>query len=155
MRRQARQWALMSLYALDLGRSRGDRVVPLVLEAFAGPEPIDPNPSWDRAPAYRIWLEERFDEARAFTAELVEGVETHRDGLDDALGRVSRNWRLDRMAVLDRNVLRLAAFELLHHGERTPRKVVINEAVELAKTFGTKESGAFVNGILDRIGRES
>ncbi|MEO1229106.1 MAG: transcription antitermination factor NusB [Myxococcota bacterium] len=155
MRRQARQWALMNLYALDVGRGRAERSVPLVFASFGGSEPIDPNPSWDRHPAYRMWLDERLEEARSFAKELVEGVEAHRDGLDAALGGVSRNWRLDRMAILDRNVLRLAAFELLHHGEKTPRKVVINEAVELAKTFGTKESGAFVNGILDRIGRES
>jgi N utilization substance protein B len=83
----------------------------------------------------------------------VAGVEAALEELDATIGEVSRRWRLERMAILDRNVLRLAAFELLHRADDVPRKVAINEAVELAKTFGSSESGAFVNGVLDRVGR--
>jgi N utilization substance protein B len=86
----------------------------------------------------------------AYLLRLVEGVTNHLAELDALIGRYSEHWRLERMAAVDRNLLRLAAFELLYE-PRVPPKVVINEAVELAKRFGTEASGAFVNGILDRI----
>ena len=83
------------------------------------------------------------------TEELVRGVHAHRAELDDALARISRNWRVERMALVDRNIIRLALYELLHC-ENVPVSVAINEAVELAKRFGTAEGSAFVNGLLDR-----
>lgn len=154
MRRAARQWALMILYGMDLSRVRAERAVELFFRSFGSGEPIDPPPSWDRHPAFRVALEgRRVDEARAWTLDRVSGVEEHRESIDAAISEVSRRWRIERMAILDRNVLRLAAFELLHRQDDVPRKVAINEAVELAKTFGTAEAGAFVNGILDRVGR--
>ncbi|HEX7488531.1 MAG TPA: transcription antitermination factor NusB, partial [Anaeromyxobacteraceae bacterium] len=82
--------------------------------------------------------------------ELVRGVARHRRELDAAIEAVSQNWRLDRMARVDRNVLRLATFELLHRDD-VPVKVAINEAIELGKKFGSESSGAFINGILDRV----
>jgi N utilization substance protein B len=90
------------------------------------------------------------DKALAFARELVTRTAAHRAEIDDLLQTASRNWRGDRMARVDRNILRLAACEL-RHAPDMPVKVVINEAVELAKAFGTGESAAFVNGILDRI----
>lgn len=84
-----------------------------------------------------------------FAASLVDGVRQHRAALDALLGKTADNWTLGRMAATDRNVLRLGAFELLH--TTTPGRVVINEAVELAKRFGSKQSAHFVNGILDRL----
>ena len=75
---------------------------------------------------------------------------THRAELDQRIEATSHHWRVERMAKVDRNVLRLAVFELLFCPQ-TPRKVVLNEAVELAKTFGSEESGAFINGIIDKI----
>jgi len=90
-------------------------------------------------------------QARAFAEELVRGVIAHRAELDAAVQAESQNWRLERMARVDRNVLRVAAWELLHTG--TPARVVINEAVEVARTFGGENSPAFVNGILDRLAR--
>jgi N utilization substance protein B len=86
----------------------------------------------------------------AYLLELVAGVTGHLQELDTLISRYSEHWRLERMAAVDRNLLRLAAFELLYQ-PKVPPKVVINEAVELAKRFGTEASGAFVNGILDRI----
>jgi len=86
----------------------------------------------------------------AYLLELVEGVAAHLEELDALIARHSEHWRLERMAAVDRNLLRLAAFELLYQ-PKIPPKVVINEAVELAKLYGTEDSGAFVNGILDRI----
>jgi len=85
-----------------------------------------------------------------FARELADGVIAHWDEIDEQLAAFSDNWRLGRMAVVDRNILRVGVFELLHV-EGTPPTVVINEAVELAKKFGARESGAFVNGILDRV----
>ena len=78
------------------------------------------------------------------------GAAAHQDELDALIARYSEHWRLERMTVVDRNLLRLAAFELLYL-PKIPPKVVINEAVELAKRYGSDYSGAFVNGILDQI----
>lgn len=92
----------------------------------------------------------RDPQAHAFALELVEGVRGHLAELDALLEEHSHNWRLDRMQRIDRNILRLGAFELKHRPD-IPRKVTINEAVELGKKFGTEESSAFINGLLDRV----
>ena len=89
-------------------------------------------------------------DAVKFARELVDGVQAHRKEIDDLIERHSHNWRLDRMSRIDRNVLRLGVFELKYRPD-IPRKVSINEAVELGKNFGTEESSAFVNGLLDRV----
>lgn len=81
---------------------------------------------------------------------LYDGTLAERDKIDRKLAEVAENWAVHRMATVDRNVLRLAAYELLFQTD-TPAKVVIDEAVELAKRFGSAESSAFVNGILDRL----
>jgi N utilization substance protein B len=88
-----------------------------------------------------------------FASDLLAGVRRNRPELDRRLEQVARNWTLARMAVIDRNLLRLGAYELLF-GE-TPRGVAINEAVELAKRYGSAQSASFVNGILDRLVRDS
>ena len=85
-----------------------------------------------------------------FAQGLIAGVQTHQPRIDALISEVAENWRLDRMAAIDRNILRLGACELVAFRD-IPVKVVINEAVELAKRFGTAESSAFVNGVLDRI----
>ncbi|HEX3727626.1 MAG TPA: transcription antitermination factor NusB [Pirellulales bacterium] len=84
-----------------------------------------------------------------FANSLVAGVRRNRQELDQVLGRTADNWSLERMAATDRNVLRLGAYEILHSD--TPERVAINEAVELAKRYGTRQSAQFVNGILDRL----
>jgi N utilization substance protein B len=81
---------------------------------------------------------------------LVDGVGEHRETIDAVIERFSSNWRISRMTCVDRNVLRIAAFELLYCAD-IPPKVSINEAIDVAKRFGTEESGAFINGILDSI----
>ena len=85
-----------------------------------------------------------------FAEPLVRGVLEHRDALDAELSQNAANWDLDRMAGVDRNILRLAIYEMLHR-EDIPPVVSINEAVDLAKKFSTEDSGKFVNGILDKI----
>jgi N utilization substance protein B len=85
-----------------------------------------------------------------FLKRLVQGVLEHRSELDRLIETYSENWRLDRINLVDRNILRLALFELLYC-EEIPPKVTINEAIDLGKRFGSEDSGSFINGILDRI----
>lgn len=98
------------------------------------------------------FIERRLREPRLreFARALVEGVRQHQESLDALISAVAENWRLDRMAAIDRNILRLGAFELLHCPD-VPSKVAINEALELAKRYSTAQSSRFVNGILDRL----
>jgi N utilization substance protein B len=91
-------------------------------------------------------------EVRQFAEDLARGVARHQGELDTLIKELSTNWALERMARVDVSILRLGAFELLHRPE-TPVNVVINEAVEIGKRYGTKETPAFVNGILDKISR--
>jgi N utilization substance protein B len=103
-----------------------------------------------------VWLEEFWkplddsDETRAFAERLVNGVLEHKAELDRVIGAYSTNWKVGRMQVVDRNILRLGAFELFWLDE-VPAKVTVNEAIELAKDFGDDEAAKFVNGILDKV----
>lgn len=102
----------------------------------------------------RFWREMAGDpEGREYADEIVQGVWDSREKIDAIIVRASQNWRLERMTRVDRNVLRLAAWELLHQ-PNVPRAVILDEAVELAKRFGTEESSSFVNGVLDRIAND-
>lgn len=89
-------------------------------------------------------------EIRAFSKELVLGVWENKQDLDRLIRKASKNWRIERMSRVDRNILRVAVFEVLYMGD-IPPKVSIDEAVELGKKYGTEDSGAFVNGVLDHI----
>lgn len=93
-------------------------------------------------------------EGRAFAEELVNGVLGDLEAIDKKLETAVENYELGRIAAVDRNLLRVAVYELLFSDE-TPDAVVINEAIEIAKSFGGEQSGKFVNGVLDRIRRES
>jgi len=95
-------------------------------------------------------MEEITPQAREFAERLFNGVVTRLDELDRLIQYHAKNWRLGRMAAVDRNVLRLAAFELIS-GEKSPESAIINEAIELARKFSTQDSAQFVNGILDSI----
>lgn len=121
----ARERALQCLYQFDLGSHPGTDATSLVWEHFHPEE----RPS-------------------AYFYRLVQGVRTHQEELDAYISRFSQHWRLERLAAVDRAILRLALFELLYCPE-IPPKVAINEAVELGKRFGAEQSGAFINGILD------
>ena len=106
---------------------------------------------WDSAESAREYcVSFGSDERVRFARELVEGCISHLDELDEAIDQTAEHWNHARMPVIDRNVLRLGVYELTHY-EKTPPKVVINEAIELAKKYSTSDSAAFVNGILDRI----
>lgn len=93
-------------------------------------------------------------EARALADPLIRGVLEHRVELDRAVETCSLNWRVDRMARVDRNILRLGVYELLHRPE-VPKKVCLNEAIEIARRFGSEESGAFINGVLDKVAQSA
>ncbi len=129
-RTKARERALQALYQIDVASEGIDDALGRFWKSF---EPVE---------------REVMDLAEA----LVRGVAQHRRDIDDTIERISTNWRLDRMAKVDRNVLRLAVYELLRTD--VPVKVVINEAIELGKKFGSESSGAFVNGVLDRVAAE-
>jgi transcription antitermination protein NusB len=102
-------------------------------------------------PALEVLSEERI--SNDFTRELVEGVEAHRGELDDLIRSYADRWALERMPIVDRNLLRIGIFELLHRPD-VPVAAAINEAVELAKLLSTEDSGRFVNGLLGRVARE-
>lgn len=101
-----------------------------------------------------FWLARKTSpKLRSFAEELIRGVEAARSELDDRLKGYATNWDLSRMAAVDRNILRLALYEMMYR-EDIPPVVSINEAVDLAKEFGGRESGRFVNGILDRAAKD-
>lgn len=132
-RRQAREAALQVLYAIDFlptpSAADGERALTAYWNNLEGP------------PA-----------GRAYGDTLVRGVVARREAIDEALRVASPNWRLERMARVDRNVLRLASWEILYSAE-VPTQVCIDEAVEIAREFGAEGAFAFVNGILDRLAR--
>jgi N utilization substance protein B len=112
----------------------------------------DYNPGLDRAAVERFAADRlRFEPTVGpFCLSLFDGTVAHLADIDSRLTAAAENWRLPRMAAVDRNVLRLGAYELLHTPE-TPAVVAINEAIELARRYGSAESSGFVNGILDRL----
>ena len=113
----------------------------------------DLNPGANPATA-DAFLKQRLkdEELVEFARSLVSGVRRNRAELDEMLEQTADNWSIERMAATDRNVLRLGAYEILFFG--TPDRVAINEAVELAKRYGAKQSSQFVNGVLDRLLRD-
>jgi N utilization substance protein B len=129
-RRKAREFALQLLYQLDI---RQDKPSTTVLRNF--------------------WKDNESDEeVQAFTEDLVKGTHKHQATINGQIQACADNWNLDRMASVDRNVLRMAVYEILYRMD-IPANVTINEAVEIAKKFGTDESGAFVNGVLDSVAK--
>jgi N utilization substance protein B len=111
----------------------------------------DANPTAPR-PAVERFVRERLRDpaSEPYCLGLVDGVATHLPAIDEALTAAAENWRLSRMAAVDRNILRLGTYELLFSAD-TPGAVALNEAIELARRYGSKDSPAFVNGVLDRV----
>ena len=129
-RRSGREAALQMLFQLEVSGERAPRVIELFWRSFEA----DP-------------------EGRPYADELVKGVEERLGEVDKLITTASQNWRLERMGRVDRNLLRMSTWELLAKKD-VPRAVVIDEAVELAKSFGTEDSSGFVNGVLDRIAND-
>jgi len=129
-RRKAREHALQILFQLDIRKEKPSAVI-----------------------LKRFWTEYNpDDEVRDFAEDIVKGTYKHLPKINNLIHQCAKNWSLDRMAVVDRNVLRMAIYEIIYRID-IPTSVTINEAIEIAKKFGTEESGAFVNGILDRVAR--
>ncbi len=126
-RREGREAAVQFLVFCDLNQ---------------GSDAGDAAGFWDLRPATKP--------IRDFALPLIEGVLRHRPEVDERISRYAENYELGRLAVVDRNILRLAIYEMLHR-EDIPPVVSMNEAIEIAKRFGTEESSRFVNGILDRV----
>ncbi len=135
-RRRARESALQVLFGLDWVNVQADVAMEEYWTRFAGERPAS------------------YEDVRRHCSELVLGVLESKAAIDAKVQAASHHWKLDRMSAVDRNILRVAAFEILMLPERVPRKVAINEAIEIAKKFGNEDSGAFVNGILDRIAQD-
>jgi N utilization substance protein B len=132
LRHQARESTVQFLFQMDFNRSEE---LPVELAAFWKHQGINNN------------------RVISFAEQLIYGVEKNRDELDALISTCADNWRVDRMGAVDRNVLRMAAFEMVHCLD-TPPVVIINEAVDVAKALSNVESGRFVNGILDQMLRK-
>lgn len=130
LRRTARECALQMLYEFDVGKNSEEEILHSFWQMNDHPEKVE-----------------------EFSNYLFEGTLKRLKEIDSAIQKHTKNWRLNRMAVVDRNILRLAVFEFLS-GSKTPETVVINEALEIARKFSTQESALFVNGILDSIKNE-
>ncbi len=129
-RRRGREYAVQMLYQIDQTDVEASEVYGTFWDGIADPP----------------------DELREFTERLVDGVVERRDEIDRWIDGCTSNWRIDRMPVVDRNVLRLAVHEMASTPD-TPAAVVIDEAIEISKKFGSEESGKFINGVLDAIRR--
>ena len=132
-RRKARELALQALFCMDINRDMSETMLERFCEHFQPPAKV-----------------------RGFLLRLAGGTIRLRPQIDRIIEDFSKNWKINRMSCVDRNILRLAVFEILFC-EDIPQKVSINEAIDIAKRFGTEESGAFINGILDsiRLARET
>jgi transcription antitermination factor NusB len=126
-RRRARELAIQVLFHMEYNPGDPSESFERVCESFGPPRDI-----------------------RAYSREVVVGVWENRATIDRLIRRSSKNWRVERMSRVDRNILRMAIYEVLYRKD-VPPKVSIDEAVELGKQYGTEESGAFINGILDHI----
>lgn len=126
-RRRSRELAMQALFFMDVNRNISNEMVERFCDCFNPP-----------------------DRARPFFLELVRGVIGALPKLDSIIERFSKNWRISRMSPVDRNIMRIAAYEIICCSD-IPSKVSINEAIDIGKKFGTEESGAFINGIIDSI----
>jgi N utilization substance protein B len=131
-RRKARECALQMLFAADVAETRADELARTFWSELAD--------------------DESDEQARDFATRLAVGTLSHLEEVDERIKSRAEHWRIDRMATVDRNVLRLAVYEFLY--EPTPRTVAINEALEVARRFSTYEATQFINGILDAIKRD-
>ena len=129
-RTKARECGLKILYAVDITKDSASECGGIFWESHTVIKP----------------------EIKEFSDFLVNGVAKNRDFIDSVISKYAKNWEIKRMAVIDRNILRLATFELLF-AEEIPPNVSINEAIDIAKRYGDKDSGKFVNGILDKISK--
>src|SRR5437588_4059492 len=145
-RRTAREMAVQMLYQSDLGGSP----LPHIFNTFDLAEYLAREAAAAEKHGDDGKERQRVEEAFEYAQELVRGTIDNQPRIDDLIRSQADNWRLERMPAVDRNILRLAVYEMLHERE-TPKLVVLDEAIELAKKFGSEQSGRFVNGLLDGL----
>ncbi len=138
-RRRSREIALQILYEMEVTKAPPDEAIKQYYELYTDEESEDEDLKFDIPMS-----------VRPFAEQLVYGVELHHAEIDKLIGSASQHWRIERMSIVDRNILRIALYEMLHCPD-IPPKVSINEAVDLGKTFGSGDSGGFINGILDHL----
>ena len=126
-RRKARELALQMLFQRDISGNQPDQII----DTFEELQKSKPN-------------------TRDFATKIFRGTVAHVDAIDEMIQNQAENWRLTRMAAVDRNIIRMSIYEFLHETD-TPKLVIIDEAIEIAKKYGTQKSGQFINGILDGI----
>ena len=147
-RRRSREIALQILHQIDVsGAPESDADVDMMVARFFEHLALKGGPAREDDEEEATDVGAKID--RPLVQELVRGVTQHWAELDETLTKLSQNWRLERMAIVERNVIRIALYEL-KYAESVPVNVVLNEAVELAKRYGTAEGAAFTNGLLDR-----
>ena len=144
-RRTAREMAVRMLYQVDLGGSP----LPQVFHAFDLAE-FWAKPGKKRTPDEDAQRRKGTEDAFEHACELVRGTVERRAEIDDLIRQQADNWRLERMPPVDRNILRLAVYEMLCEPD-VPKLVVMDEAIELAKKYGSENSGRFINGLLDGL----
>lgn len=145
-RREGREAAVQFLVYCDLN---GRAPAPSDSPYAPAPAPVVPDPEAEAEAFWALRPSPAPKNVRDFALDLARGALVHREETDGRITRYAKNYELHRLAAVDRNVLRLALYEMFHRGD-IPPIVSINEAIEIAKKFGTEESGRFVNGILDR-----
>ncbi|PKN60945.1 MAG: transcription antitermination factor NusB [Deltaproteobacteria bacterium HGW-Deltaproteobacteria-11] len=154
-RRKAREVALQVLYELDLAKTDVQEAVSLFWSHFTAPEEVF-EPFWDYfdnpedARKQRIKSFAVSSKAKLFSILLIEGAWQKRQELDKIISDCSEHWSISRMSKVDRSILRMAVYELLYCDD-VPPKVTLNEAIDLGKTYGSENSGSFINGILDAL----
>ena len=147
-RRRSREIALQILHQIDVsGAPESDADVDMMVARFFEHLALKGGPAREDDEEEATDVGAKID--RPLVQELVRGVTQHWAELDEILTNLSQNWRLERMAIVERNVIRIALYEL-KYAESVPVNVVLNEAVELAKRYGTAEGAAFANGLLDK-----
>lgn len=157
-RREAREWAVQILFQLDANHPRDETLQTVFDEFWSNQLRLKLEETGENAAAedftgnWRDRVAER--RIRQFTEQIVTGVRENLDEIDMTLKEAAHNWDIHRMGGIERNVLRMGIYELLYRAGKVPVAVAINEAVDVGKFFSTRESGRFINGILDRVARE-
>lgn len=144
-RREAREWAFQILFQLDMNPTEEKHPADVFKDFWEGQLRLRTGENADRLPPAPI---------RTFTEQLVTGVMHNREAIDARITACLKNWDINRIGRVERNVLRLGVFEIAFAEKKPPLPVVINEAIDISKFFGTRESGRFINGILDAVARK-
>lgn len=144
-RREAREWAVQMLFQIDLNPDEERELKTFFQEFWDGQIRLRNPDIPEKQPPPHI---------RAFSENIVNGVMSHWEEIDNRISSCATNWDIIRIGNVERNVLRMGIYEIFFAKQKAPHPVIINEAVDICKFFGTRESGRFVNGILDKLAKD-